>query len=104
MANNRMYLRCKTCGEGFFMGKCFGGAYFTSNGYYQQDMRLSAPEEPDAFLDAYNKFLDEHAFCEKELNKGDIEYLEPKFKPSNDDLHYENGFEIAYEIFYGSEE
>lgn len=28
MANNRIYLRCKGCGETLFLGKCFGGGYF----------------------------------------------------------------------------
>lgn len=101
MANNRMYLRCRRCGAGFFLGKGFGGPYSTDNVYYAQDNRLEAPNEPDAFLNAYNEFLEEHAFCDKEPNERDVAFLEPKFQRA--DCDFENNFEIAYE-FYNEEQ
>ena len=91
MANNRMYLRCKNCGKGFFLGKCFGWQYGTNENYYKY-----------GFINELNKFYSEHCGCDKEEDKRDIEYLEPKFK--KEDRHYENQFEIAYETFYKDED
>ncbi len=104
MANNRMYLRCRTCGKGFFLGKGFGGPYYTSNCFYQKDSRITAPEEPDAFLDAFNEFIDEHCWCTNELSKEDIEYLEPKFVKPTHEIDHENNFEIAYESYREEDE
>ena len=47
MANNRLYLRCKNCGEELYVGKNFGEPYFIS-------------EEK---LKEINQFLEDHAFC-----------------------------------------
>ena len=104
MANNRIYLRCRTCGKGFFIGKGFGGPYSIDNVYFAKDNRINAPNEPDAFLDALNEFYEEHCFCENDLAENDIKYLEPKFKTAPENMHYENNFEIAYETFYEGEE
>lgn len=90
MANNRIYLRCKNCGKGFFLGKCFGWQYGTSEAYYKH-----------GFINELNKFYSEHCGCVNEEDKIDIEYLEPRFK--KEDRDYENQFEIAYETFYNDE-
>ena len=99
MANNRIYLRCKTCGDCLFMGKSFGGAYAQDNVYFAKDNRLGAPNEPDAFLDALNEFYEKHCWCEEEPNESYINYCEPKWE-KREPKHYENRFEIAYEIDY----
>ena len=47
MANNRLYIRCKLCGETIFIGKHFAGALHTST--------LS--------LDELNAFYEKHNYC-----------------------------------------
>ena len=51
MANNRIYLRCKACGEEFFLGKRFSDGYYIS-------------EYPDfyekPFMDRMNDFYEKH--------------------------------------------
>ena len=54
MANNRMYLRCKACGETFFLGKRFGGGYYI--GQYEKYKGVS-------LMDRLNKFYDDHEYC-----------------------------------------
>ena len=85
MANNRIYLRCKKCGAGCFIGKSFGCEYTT---WQLKDNELE---------EKLNDFFEEHCWCEHtpEENKEWINDLEPKFEPK--DTHYENRFEIAYE-------
>lgn len=107
MANNRMYLRCRTCGDCFFLGKCFLDGYYTRNIYYDGESHPIIDDpmpngKPDAFLDAYNQFLDEHTYCckEPEIN----EYFEPKFKPPEKGVDTENQFEIAYEFWNENDE
>lgn len=84
MANNRIYLRCRTCGKTLFLGKCFGDGYYTNNDYYKDN----------TFLESLNKFYGEHNWCD-----GDPvdEHLEPKFVAK--DVDNENNFEIAYEFY-----
>jgi len=89
MANNRIYLRCRNCGSGFFLGKMFGADYCTSNVYYKNK----------DFLESLNNFYEEHLFCEKPLHKEDINFLEPKFKKPQKEVDAENQFEIAYEFW-----
>ena len=88
MANNRMYLRCRTCGDIFFLGKTYDLGYYTLDDYY----------ENKSLIDSLNDFYDEHNFCIKEINEKYIDYAEPKFKP-NDNVYFENQFEICYEFF-----
>ena len=101
MANNRMYLRCRTCGNIFFLGKCFGEGYYTSNIYYDGKTHYVKDVDdngtPDAFLDAYNEFLDKHAYCTEPLNESEIRYIDTPFK--KEDSYYQR-FEICYEIDY----
>ncbi len=100
MANNRIYLRCKTCGGCLFMGKSFGGPYAQDNVYFAKDNRINAPNEPDAFLEALNEFYEKHCWCEEEPSKLYKDYCEPKWQ-KREPKHYENRFEIAYEIYDG---
>ncbi len=81
MANNRMFVRCRVCGEIIMIGKCYGGSYYT----------------PDKNLnEALDKFFEEHAYCSKEINEKFI--TEPNFV-EKEDVCMENGFEIAYETW-----
>ena len=56
MANNRIYLECKGCGEKFFMGKRFGDAYFISD----------YPADKKPFKDRLNDFYENHFYCKDE--------------------------------------
>jgi hypothetical protein len=79
MANNRMYLKCKGCGEEFMLAKCFG------EGYYMDDY-LEAYHGKTT-MERLNNFFDEHHICYKN---------ETDDNPMN--WHYENGFELTYEF------
>ena len=51
MANNRIYLTCKKCGDGLFLGKTYGeGYFFDTYGGDELGKRL-------------NRFYDEHDLC-----------------------------------------
>lgn len=54
MANNRMYLRCKACGEIFFLGERFGNGYYIS----QYEQYKGVP-----LMERLNKFYDDHEWC-----------------------------------------
>lgn len=82
MSDNRMYLRCKICGETILLGKCNCGEYTVFGSCIHNDL---------------NHFFTEHAYCDKEPNKNDISKTEKAFTPMND-IPYDNQFEIAYEF------
>ena len=50
MANNRLYIRCKQCGEVIYLAKHFGGSLHTAD--YNGD-----------FIDKLNDFWEEHCYC-----------------------------------------
>lgn len=56
MANDRMWLKCKGCGETFLLGKTL------CEGYYLF--------EPETFVRRLNDFFDKHAFCVEAENGG----------------------------------
>lgn len=89
MANNRMYLRCKKCGEVLFLGKTYLDGYYTCDDYYKNNVDLT---------EAFNEFCDNHKWCSKEYNEEKFGMYEPKFKETN--FSEENSFEIAYETYY----
>ena len=93
MANNRMYLRCKKCGEVLFLGKTFLDGYYTLNEYYENNKDLT---------EAFNEFCDNHKWCNKEYNEKLNGGYEPKFKEQEFDE--ENSFEICYEAFRSGDE
>lgn len=53
MANNRIYLRCKNCGEAFFLGKTFGDGYYTQDEYYGKG---------NTMIKRLNMFYDKHVW------------------------------------------
>ncbi|MDO5003595.1 MAG: hypothetical protein Q4E39_05160 [bacterium] len=80
MANNRMYIRCKQCGEILFIGKTMSDGYYLSNKNIYNDL---------------NCFYSQHNWCSKEKNLSDINYCDT---PLGINEHNDNRFEIAYEI------
>lgn len=92
MANNRIYLRCKTCGEAIFIGKDFGSEYFVSNEYYKNR----------SLVNSLNDFYYKHCWCYEKINK-EYDFLEPKFRRKKIYSH-ENNFEIAYDLLYTKED
>lgn len=82
MANNRMYLRCKNCGDILLLGTTM------SNGYATCDKEIYYK---------LNNFYDEHNFCDKIKNTDEILYCDTPLGEYN---HNDNIFEIAYEIEY----
>lgn len=62
MANNRIYLKCKKCGDTLFLGNTFGTGYFWSN--YGKEWR--------GLGTLLNEFYDRHDYCGE--NCFEIEY------------------------------
>lgn len=67
MAYNRMFLKCRICGEEFMLAKSYG------NGFYREDYHGN-------LLNEFNAFLDKHTFCQFEGDEGDFE-LEYEMQP-----------------------
>ena len=89
MANNRMYLRCRNCGEVFFLGKCLGDGYWL-NRYDGQSADLRHD---------LNKFYDIHSAwgCSPASEEKKAESLKDWDVPLLGDYIHENQFEIVYE-------
>lgn len=72
MANNRLYIRCRVCGEELCIGKHFGYTYFTPDN--ETDKKL-------------NEFYEKHAFCPKHqdgfADRGDFE-IAYEIEPTHD--------------------
>lgn len=83
MANNRMYLRCRKCGEILFLGKCYLDGYFY--GHY----------DGESLEQKLNDFYNKHDFCDAPLNKEEIKSLDTPFKQKDS---FYNRYEIAYEF------
>lgn len=87
MANNRIYIRCKNCGEALFLGKKFGEAYYYVN-YHGSTL------EKDL-----NDFYEKHDWCNVQRERScNVIDTEPKLCENPEDIHNENMFEIAYEF------
>lgn len=52
MANNRMYIRCRGCGEELYLGKHFGDCWYYSG--YNSGITLE---------EKLNDFYEKHAYC-----------------------------------------
>lgn len=72
MAYNRIYLKCRICGEEFMLAKSYG------NGFFRPDYKGGHGVE---LLAEFNEFLDQHTFCRHEGGEGDyvLEYEIPPF-------------------------
>lgn len=67
MAYNRIYLKCRVCGETFMLAKSYG------NGFFRPDYKGGRGV---VLLSEFNEFLDQHTFCRGEGDEGDyiLEY------------------------------
>lgn len=73
MANNRIYLKCKACGETFYLGKHYGAGWYYDN-YYPEKGSLEKQ---------LNDFYDKHCYCNGfPLECFEVEYECPP-KPEN---------------------
>lgn len=88
MANNRIYIRCKQCGDVLYLGKTFGSCYYWYN--YKED--------GEHLEDRLNAFYDKHEFCYNDLENN---YYKPKLNESIDRYSMDNQFDICYEVFEG---
>ena len=85
MANNRIYLRCKQCGDVLYLGKTFSSCYYYAN-YTNENLE-----------EKLNKFYEKHEFCMEDLKEN---CYEPKLDETKDRYSYDNQFDICYEICY----
>ena len=90
MANNRIYLRCKGCGETLFLGKCFG------DGYYWQDYGNGSLSEQ------LNMFYDKHTYCGKPKTEEYIPYDRELFPLREGFETCEGAYDIVYESDWGT--
>lgn len=81
MANNRIYLRCKQCGDVLCLGKTFGSDYRCNEEY---------------LLDKINYFYLKHTMCMDDLKQN---IYKPKLDESKDRYSYDNQYDICYEFY-----
>ena len=90
MANNRIYLRCRGCGEVLFLGKSYlGGFYYPSYDDVPLERRL-------------NDFYEKHNYCSNPKHGGFIPYDEKAFPMPEDCSGCDGSFDIVYEDVCGS--
>ncbi len=67
MAYNRIYLRCRVCGEMFMLAKSYGVGFYRED-YNGKDWKVEL-----------NNFYDKHTFCQGSTDEGDyvLEYETP---------------------------
>ena len=78
MANNRMYLRCKGCGEEMMLGKTTGNGWHNVKSFEEKGRELE-------------EFIDKHGHCCEGLSEETCGGVNPY-----DDFHFEP-FELTYE-------
>ena len=68
MADDRLWLKCKECGEKLFLGKFF---YSFEGGFYWQNYG----EKPEHLEDGLNAFYNKHFFCgDRDIEQRDGPY------------------------------
>lgn len=82
MANNRIYLRCKQCGDALYLGKHDGDGQW---GYQEYGLPLSQ---------ALNDFFSTHHRCVTPRVEGEYPDLGTPFSKIT---RFDTNFEIAYE-------
>lgn len=93
MANNRMYMRCRTCGDCLYLGKTYSDGYFYVN-YRKEEGSLE---------DQLNRFFDEHHYCGRERGKRPTAYDEEVFPLPDHDGCFNGSFDLVYENTWGTE-
>lgn len=74
MANNRLYIRCKHCGQTTYLAKNFGYEYYITN----------------EALEHLNNFLADHAFCFEDCDKEDFKHAEGGDFELVDEYHFDD--------------
>lgn len=92
MADNRIYLRCKGCGETLFLGKCI------YSGFYWRDYYNG---EKGTLEEQLNNFYDEHAYCTKPKAKPPYEFDEKLWPIPEGYEECVGAFDIVYESGWG---
>ena len=90
MANNRIYLRCRGCGEVLYLGKSYLGGY-----YYQNHSGSS-------LVELLNEFYDAHNYCGRSKVSGNTAYDEKAFPLPEDCDGCDGSFDIVYENVWGT--
>lgn len=68
VANNRIYLRCRACGETLFLGKHFVTPFY----YFSYD--------GERLEDKLNSFFDKHAWCDRDGGEGELECFDIEYE------------------------
>ena len=88
MANNRIYLKCKICGEKLYLGKSGGFGYNPfdifgdGDAYYWQYYPTPKGDNHEHLEDNLNEFFYKHNYCacgKKQGGRGDFK-IEYEFK------------------------
>ena len=101
MADNRIYLKCNSCGGLLFLGKRLGGGYFWAN-YGLMNKKLLEENPKPIFVhggdyderpleDRLNEFYHRHYNCAECL-----EVMEENDWPDNFRIIYENDDDFVY--------
>ena len=90
MATNRIYLRCKQCGDTLFLGKTFDSCYYYNKGKLGKKLEKRL-----------NEFYEKHELCCEDLKNN---FYEPKLDETKYRRSYDNQFDICYECYEESEE
>ena len=86
MANNRIYLRCRGCGETLFLGKSYLGGFYYEN--YHPEKSLE---------EKLNAFYERHNYCDNERVTGRQHYDERAFPMPDDCSGCDGCFDVVYE-------
>lgn len=88
MADNRIYLRCKSCGRTLFLGKCGLGYWYTSYDGIPLEEKL-------------NEFYEKHNYCTMEKTEAQS-YDEKLFPLPKGFEECIGAFDIVYENDWGT--
>ena len=89
MANNRIFMRCRGCGECLYLGSTYFGGY-----------QITKSAEP--LEDKLNAFFKRHNYCD--LPKVSIPAYDENAFPLPEDGHgYDGAFDIVYESTWCTE-
>ena len=90
MANNRIYLRCRACGETLYLGKTYLCGFF----YMDYD--------DSSLVRKLNDFYLKHNYCGRQKIKELLPYSEEEFPLPEDCDGYDGSFDIVYESIWGT--
>ena len=92
MANNRMYLRCRKCGETLMLAK-----YYPTTGY-----TVFNPFYKSSLMDA---FFEVHKYCGNSRNNDSFKKFNKDYPlPPLEEIAEENNFDIVYDFKIESDE